>query len=139
LVPLEDILAALKGGRPISATAPRPAAPPAPKKEEAKDWAGFIAFLKTKSVRLASLAEQGTVSLLEDGEVRLRFPPKAAMTVELLKDPERETALAGHLKDFFGRNLKTVFETAAAVPDSGGALVDDAISIFEPADVRRGK
>jgi hypothetical protein len=62
------------------------------------------------------------------------------MTVELLKDPERETALAGHLKDYFGRAVKTVFETAAApTPGSGGTLIDDAISIFEPADVRRGK
>ncbi|HSA58649.1 MAG TPA: DNA polymerase III subunit gamma/tau [bacterium] len=162
LVPLEDILAGLKGGAPISAATPRPATdaghPPkaggggstrsadsakgAPRSNP--DWPGFIAFLKTKSVRLASLVEQGAVSSLGNGEgaeIRLRFPQKSAMNVELLKDPDRDGALAGFLKEYFGRSLRPVYESdaPAASAQNGGSLVDDAISIFEPADVRRGK
>ncbi len=137
LVPLEDILAWLKGGTATDAGHPPKAggggstrsadsAKGAPTSNP--DWAGFIAFLKTKSVRLAALAEQGSAPAIGDSEIRLRFPQKSAMTVELLKDPDRDGALAGFLKEYFGRALRPVYE-------SDGSLVDDAISIFEPSGV----
>jgi len=165
LLPLEDILGALKGNAPAaslpvrpvasnpsyappapsSRPEPRPDTTPAPRTEIAPisptgtaNWQGFLGFLKTKSVRLSSLVEQGSVDAVGDGEVRLRFAPRSAMTMELLKDPDRDGALAGFLKEYFGRTLKPVYETAA--PSSAGAdsIVDDAISIFAPANVISG-
>jgi DNA polymerase III subunit gamma/tau len=145
LVPIEDLIASLKGAGPSAAPAPRP---PSPAPTAAgpmvgdKNWTGFLGFLKAKSVRLSSLLEQGSLEALGETEVRLRFPPKSAMNVELLKDPEREGALVALLKEFFGRALKLVYESAASAKspsETGGSLLNDAISIFGPADVIAGK
>ncbi|HEX5037660.1 MAG TPA: hypothetical protein VFX30_10915, partial [bacterium] len=71
-----------------------------------------------------------------------RFPAKSSMTVELLKEPERDGAFAAALKDYFGKPLKPVYESggnSAPSGTGGGSLIDDAISIFGPADVIPGK
>jgi DNA polymerase-3 subunit gamma/tau len=136
LLPLEEILAALKGTGPVTVptTAPKAVSP-------GKNWPGFLSFLKTKSVRLSSLVEEGSIDLLGETEVRLRFPSKSTMTVELLKDPDRDGALSEFLKEYFGRAMKPIYEASAAGVSSknDGSLLDDAISIFGPADVIAGK
>src|SRR5262249_49983317 len=106
-----------------------------------KTWVGFLSYLKTKSVRLSSLLEQGSLISLNETEARLKFPAKSSMTVELLKEPEREGAFSAALKDYFGKAIKPVYEAVggAATSDAGGSLIDDAISIFDPADVIPGK
>ncbi|HEX5037299.1 MAG TPA: DNA polymerase III subunit gamma/tau, partial [bacterium] len=101
--------------------APKPAAAPEPESvpleayEEGassdKTWPGFLTYLKTKSVRLSALLEQGSLISLSEVEARLRFPAKSSMTVELLKEPERDGAFAAALKDYFGKPLKPVYES----------------------------
>ncbi len=110
--------------------------PPAPTKAKAgATWPDFLAHLRSKSPRLAALVEQGALASLTDTDVMLRYPPKS-MSVDLLKEPERESSLKFYLQEFFGRTLVIRYEWSDPKTEGGAKnIVDDAISIFGPRNV----
>ncbi len=161
LTPIEDLLGKTGGTEPSRPQAPRmpsspmssTPAPGVPRVEAAiqktepqattKDWPGFLTSLRSRSSRLAALVEQGTLLSLSDQAVKLQFPAKASMTVELLEEPDRRMILHETMKEYFGKTLDFQCATASVQSIAAADLNDpndplhDAISVFKPKDVVR--